>query len=151
MPKGALLHAHLDATVNARVLLKFALERPEIHIALPHALTSANIETTIPQFQPLTTASSVSSLTSADYTPGQWVPIVQARESFPETFGGPEGFDKWIVGALMINPSEAYEQYNTTNKVTMSTHLYQPSMYLSTLRFRSGENSKALSKSPLYV
>lgn len=118
MPKGALLHAHLDATVNARLLLKFALEHPCIHIRLSRPLTITSITTTIPEFRPLTAASSALSLTSDGYVPGEWVPIVKARDSFHENFGGPEGFDKWIVDALMINPSEAYEQYNTTNKVT---------------------------------
>lgn len=128
MPKGALLHAHLDATVNAHTLLKFALEHPNIHISLPRALTIANITTTVPQFRPQTTASSFSSLTSANYAPGEWVPILKARESFHEAFGGPEGFDKWIVDALMINPSEAYEKYNTTNKVTLFS-LYEIYFY----------------------
>ncbi|CAA7271498.1 unnamed protein product [Cyclocybe aegerita] len=119
MPKGALLHAHLDATVNAEFLLQLAMEQPAIHVRLNEALTPANLSTNLPQFRPLPEAefSSLSSLTDVSYPLGSWVPLKAARASFAPEFGGPEGFDKWVIGSMTINPSEAYGTHNTVAKI----------------------------------
>jgi adenosine deaminase CECR1 len=53
-------------------------------------------------------------LTSENYTPDSWVPLQKARNEFEY---GSEAFDKWIVGTMMINPKEAYVDYNTSVKV----------------------------------
>ena len=50
MPKGGLLHAHLDATVNAAVLLKLALQQPAIHIRVLTRLTADNLKINLPEF-----------------------------------------------------------------------------------------------------
>ncbi|RPD64538.1 Metallo-dependent hydrolase [Lentinus tigrinus ALCF2SS1-7] len=117
MPKGALLHAHLDAMVNARVLLHIALKYPAIHVRTTEKLTAGNVKATLPEFCPLPERewTSVKSLTGSGYEPGTWVPLTSAREAFG--FGGPEGFDDWVVAALTINPSEAYVTHNTTDKI----------------------------------
>ncbi|OBZ69171.1 Adenosine deaminase CECR1-A [Grifola frondosa] len=119
MPKGALLHAHLDATVNARVLLRLALGQPALHVRTHEHLTANSINDTLPQFQALPEAqfSALTSLTDDAYIPDSWVPLQKARENFHESLGGPEGFDNWVVGALMINPSQAYGTHNTTYKI----------------------------------
>ncbi|CAL1705236.1 unnamed protein product [Somion occarium] len=118
MPKGALLHAHLDATVNARTLLKLALGHPNLHVRTSRNLSFTNLTSTIPEFRPFVTSPSSSfGLTDENYAPGEWVSIHRARESFHERLGGPAGFDKWFIDSLMINPSEAYEKYNTTSKI----------------------------------
>jgi len=119
MPKGGLLHAHLDATVNARVLLGLALTQPAMHVRTAARLTSANAKSTIPQFSalPETKFGTLASLTDGNYVAGEWVSMQKARESFDVSLGGPEGFDNWAVGALTINPSEAYMTHNTTAKI----------------------------------
>jgi adenosine deaminase CECR1 len=48
---------------------------------------------------------------------GGWVPIKKARELFDLALGGPAGFDKWVLSAFMINPSDAYNTYNTPMKI----------------------------------
>ncbi|KAG6862093.1 hypothetical protein C0995_007223 [Termitomyces sp. Mi166 len=53
MPKGALLHCHLDATVNAAVLLKLALKQPALHVRVPKQLTAATIGSLLPTFKAL--------------------------------------------------------------------------------------------------
>ena len=120
MPKGGVLHAHLDAMVDARVLLGLALKYPAYHVRADVSLTKETMSTTLPEFSLLrenewTTATS---LTAATYTPGSWVPLARARETFDPSLGGPEGFDKWVIGALTINPTEAYHTHNTTDKVS---------------------------------
>ncbi|KAF8211970.1 Metallo-dependent hydrolase [Mycena galopus ATCC 62051] len=100
MPKGGLLHAHLDATVNVQFVLKLALEQPTLHVR-----TTSRSLLSAPLPKELFTNSEVA-LTDSSYVPGTWVSLRKARETFDPTLGGPEGFDQWVVGALTINPSE---------------------------------------------
>ncbi len=117
MPKGALLHAHLDAMVDARVLLRSALKYPAMHVRTAEKLTPENLRATLPEFRPLPENewTSFESLVDDAYAPGTWVPLTSARETFG--FGGPSAFDDWVVAALTINPSESYVTHNTTDKV----------------------------------
>jgi len=119
MPKGALLHAHLDATVNASFLLKLALKYPQIHMRIAEPLSSSNLLTNPPEFRVLPEAeiSGVKSLTDSPYTLHTWVSLQNARNFFSEVLGGKEGFDKWVIASMMINPSEAYGTHNTIEKV----------------------------------
>ncbi|PIL24470.1 hypothetical protein GSI_14224 [Ganoderma sinense ZZ0214-1] len=119
MPKGGVLHAHLDAMVDARVLLDLALKYPAYHVRTDVSLTTETISTTLPEFSLLKENewTAPASLTAETYTPGSWVPLAQARAAFDPSLGGPEGFDKWVIGALTINPTEAYHTHNTTDKI----------------------------------
>ncbi|KAI0351477.1 Metallo-dependent hydrolase [Trametes cingulata] len=119
MPKGGLLHAHLDATVRADVLLRLALEQPAMHVRTSDPLTPSTLKTVLPQFRALPKAewTTSPSLTNDLYSPGSWVPIKNARDNFSLELGGPMGFDRWVIDALMINPSEAYGTHNTTAKI----------------------------------
>ena len=121
MPKGALLHAHLDATVNPEILLKLALQYPVLHVRVHEPLSIFNLSTNLPEFRALPPdhVSDRSSLTEASYPLGSWVPLRKARDSFE--LGGQEGFDKWVIGALTINPAEAYGTHNTVKKASSST------------------------------
>ena len=122
MPKGALLHAHLDATVNPEILLKLALQYPAFHVRVHEPLTISNLSTNLPEFRALSPdyPSDLGSLTEASYPLGSWVQLHKARDSFVP--GGQEGFDKWVIGALTINPAEAYGTHNTVKKAGLSTH-----------------------------
>lgn len=124
MPKGALLHAHLDATVNAQVLLNLALKHPIIHVRASGKITSENLSHVVPEFMPAPSEnlSGFSSLTDPSYEVDTWVPLQSARENFAPELGGPHGFDQWIHGALTISPSEAYRTHNTTSKVSHVHH-----------------------------
>lgn len=121
MPKGALLHAHLDATVDIHFLLKRVLEQDAMYVRASTPLTTlsptANV---LPEFSPLPKSevklSPVLSLTDPSYG-GGWIPVNVAREAFSQKLGGPEGFDKWYVSSTTINPAEAYGTHRTVNKV----------------------------------
>ena len=121
MPKGALLHAHLDATVDVNFLLSRILEQDLLYVRASAPLTAlpptANV---LPEFSPFPKSevklSPVQSLTDPSYD-GGWIPVKIARETFSPELGGPEGFDKWYVGATTINPAEAYGTHKTVTKV----------------------------------
>ena len=125
MPKGGLLHAHLDATVRPDVLLRLALSQPAVHVRALGALSLGNLKTVLPEFRalPETEWSQSTSITDAGYVIRSWVPIQSARNNFSDALGGPEGFDRWVTGALTIEPSEAYGTHNTTDRVRFSCHL----------------------------
>lgn len=141
MPKGALLHSHLDAMVNASFLLNLALEQRAIHIRIPTALTAGNLKSTLPEFRPLpeTEFSRALSL-SADYIPDSWINIKTARENFDPGLGGPKGFDEWAIGAMMINPTEAYKTHNSVKKVMCSSTRRMNQTHTS---FRFGRSLRA--------
>lgn len=119
MPKGALLHAHLDATVDPETLLKLALKHPAIHVQVPEIVTAENIRTLCPTFKALPPAEYAEGLGVTDqaYTPNTFVTIHKARDTFDASLGGPEGFDKWVCSVMTINPAEAYGTHNTIAKV----------------------------------
>jgi len=119
MPKGALLHAHLDLTVGARTLLDIALRHPAIHISSPELITSANMAFIQPKLRPIPSNSktSVTSLTDPAYLPNAWVPLATARERFDATLGGPDGFDRWLISKMSINPSDAYITHNNNIRI----------------------------------
>ena len=122
MPKGALLHAHLDATVNARFLLDLALQHPFLHVRVAQPLSAANLKTNLPEFRalPAEEFTSHASLTDAAYPVGAWVPLQNARRAFAPELGGEAGFDQWVIGSMTIDPGEAYDTYNTVEKVHLS-------------------------------
>ena len=123
MPKGALLHAHLDATVNTEVLWTLARTHGDaLHVSTEQTLTGLSAQglgKVIPIFQPFPKDdwSPLESLTDAAYEPGKWVPLLKARENFDKSLGGAAGFDEWVLRSLTISPSEAYLTHNTTAKV----------------------------------
>ena len=127
MPKGALLHAHLDATVDVNFLLNRVLEQEALYVRASGPLTTlfptANV---LPEFTPFPKSevklSAGQSLTDPSYD-GGWIPVNVARESFSLELGGPGGFDKWFVASTTINPAEAYGTHNTVAKVSLVPRL----------------------------
>lgn len=151
MPKGALLHAHLDATVNAKFLLKLALKEPALHVKIAATITSGNAVANLPEFRALPRdqfpSDVVASLTDSAYIPGTWVSLTRARETFAEELGGPDGFDAWVIGSMMINPTEAYKTHNTITKVDSPSLALLQESYVH----RYGKSSTVCSLSPRYV
>ena len=141
MPKGALLHAHLDATVDASYLLQLARHHPSMHIRTNEHISPSNVLTNSPEFKPLPKDqfSKAISLTDPSYELGTWVSLKNARANFSEELGGKEGFDKWVVGSMMINPSEAYGTHNTVEKVIHLLCIFELFIF-NFLRTRSGRS-----------
>ncbi|KAF5389871.1 hypothetical protein D9757_003578 [Collybiopsis confluens] len=121
MPKGGLLHAHVDATVNVAHLLNLATKYPAIHVRASTALNATNIGSVLPELRPLPedlrSSAGLIALTDSNYVPDTWVQFNKAKESFSPQLGGPEGFDRWLTAAMTINPTEAYVTHNTVTKI----------------------------------
>ena len=124
MPKGALLHAHLEATVDASTLLKLGLEHENMCIRALGQITPASLNQVLPQFGAQAVAGErgymiAATITDDDYVPESWISAQRVREAWPAAMGGPEGFDAWVVKSMVINPEEAYGTHNTTRKIWM--------------------------------
>ncbi|KAG8786706.1 hypothetical protein FRC16_001648 [Serendipita sp. 398] len=120
MPKGALLHAHLEATVDARVLLELAIMYENICVRTSGRVTAENIGSILPDFYVMPKGveyDTSPSITSEGYNPDSHVSTAKARNDWPEALGGPEGFDTWVIRGLTINPQEAYGTHNTAIKI----------------------------------
>jgi adenosine deaminase CECR1 len=124
MPKGALLHAHLEATVDAATLLSLGLEHENMCIRVLEPVASANLNRVLPQFgaQPVAGERAymkAPTITDTGYVPESWVSARRAREEWPAAMGGLKGFDGWVIKSMVINPEEAYGTHNTTWKIWM--------------------------------
>lgn len=119
MPKGALLHVHLDLTVNGNTLLALALQHTSIHIRASARVTPGSIKFVEIEFRPLPPSfvPQCISLCLPTYKPGEWVPLRRAREQFDAGLGGTQGFDRWVASCLTINPSDAYVTHNNNIRV----------------------------------
>lgn len=116
MPKGGLLHIHLDATVDVTALLKMALEHAAIHIRSKTPLSEDVVARSLPEFiaLPASAHHEPADIASHDYISDTWIPFNAARNGCSL---GKDTFDKWVISALTINPSEAYRTHNTVTKV----------------------------------
>ncbi|KAK1749941.1 adenosine deaminase-related growth factor [Echria macrotheca] len=111
MPKGALLHAHLNAMVDVDYLLDLTLSTPGMHISSsapltsPSALTNASLS--IRFRNPL---ASVPSLYEESYVSNSYVPLTHAADTFPS--GGRAGFVAWFKSRCVLSSTDAAEQHH---------------------------------------
>lgn len=116
MPKAALLHVHMEATVSAARLLELALEHPAMHIRFTTPVADKSGMPPI-EIRPIFDDEhdgTATDLTSHGYKPGAWIPLTKARSTYAH---GPQKFDELVIGALTINPNEAYGTHNTVAKI----------------------------------
>ena len=117
MPKGALLHCHLEAMLDVNWLYQIAMDTEGIHITAQTPLdtqarranASFTFDWTRKRSRPDT------SLWNEAYEPGALVPIQQAAETFPD--GGKDGFLRWLVARTSIAPEESLEHHLGINAV----------------------------------
>ena len=117
MPKGALLHCHLEAMVDLDWALHeaFATDgvcvQSEARLASPTARATAPFSFTYSQ----TRARDDVSVWSDDYMPGTPVPINAAAESFPD--GGRAGFVEWVRSRSSITAEEHIKHHEGTGEI----------------------------------
>lgn len=133
MPKGAVLHAHLGATVELDWVFKKALSTPGMHMSAPGPLSSEKTrETSLIKFQytgiPF---KRVPSIWSLEYPPDTLVPIKMAAETFPN--GGQKGFIAWMKDRCSITQSESLQHHlgvdDVWRKLQMAFVILGPLIY----------------------
>ncbi|RKF77876.1 Adenosine deaminase 2 [Golovinomyces cichoracearum] len=122
MPKGALLHAHLDAMVDLDFLFDVLLSMPGMHIycAVPLSNTT-ELEKASVRFKFVKSvdneANQNHSIWNTDYIPFTPVPVTIAADSFPH--GGRPAFLAWLRDRCTITECESIEHYRGVDEIWM--------------------------------
>ncbi|KAL8952850.1 MAG: hypothetical protein Q9222_001242 [Ikaeria aurantiellina] len=117
MPKGALLHAHMDAMIDAHFLVDQALATAGMAIHASHALdtTEARKQASVTFSYSKSLDPSTASIWSQGYQADQAVPAAMAADSFPD--GGRAGFKAWIIKRSIITPEESLNHHEGLDAV----------------------------------
>jgi adenosine deaminase CECR1 len=137
MPKGALLHCHLDAMGDLDWLVETAFSTPGICITSEQPLHTPEALLEQPfvfRFAQQKSMSEGASPWSESYKSNDLVPIATAAESFPN--GGKEGFIKWFKSRASITPEESishhmgphaiWKKFISCFGILASLHRYEP-------------------------
>jgi adenosine deaminase CECR1 len=115
MPKGALLHAHLDAMIDVDWLVDQALLERGLYIQAPEALVDKTKRQNSPiqiRFQTEHAMSKFKkggSIWSKDYEPDTPISLREAQRSFPDDN---TTFKKWIVSRCTISAEESLAHHH---------------------------------------
>ena len=117
MPKGALLHAHLDAMVDLDFLFEALMSTPGMHMQSTVALSDpASLETSQIKFRFLKVGVETDlSIWSANYVPDHPIPVTKVADSFP--LHGRSGFLAWLRDRCSITASESTEHQQGVDAV----------------------------------
>ncbi|KAF4637633.1 hypothetical protein G7Y89_g461 [Cudoniella acicularis] len=117
MPKGALLHAHLDAMVDFDYLFGVLLDTKGMHIYCGEHLGTETAREGAPvkfKFQK-TEKVDGKSIWSTEYVPGTPILLTKAADEFPN--GGRVGFIAWLKDRCTITNSESIEHHHGVDAV----------------------------------
>ncbi|KAL1612208.1 hypothetical protein SLS60_000432 [Paraconiothyrium brasiliense] len=117
MPKGALLHCHLEAMVDLDWVLEeaFATQGVCLRSDAPLSSEQARLKTLFSFTYSGANAKSDVSIWSDDYARNTQIPLVAAADSFPD--GGRKGFIEWIRLRTSITPEEHLKHHEGPNEV----------------------------------
>ena len=116
MPKGALLHAHMDACVDVDWLIEETLSEPGIHILSAQNLHDDKLrDSALIQFEYHESSyEEVASIWTSHYIPSTPIPIQQAAMDFP---GGETAFRAWLMNRCLITPEESLNHHHGLNAI----------------------------------
>jgi adenosine deaminase CECR1 len=111
MPKGALLHAHMDATVDFDFLLFQLLAAPGMHMSSDRSLDSDEaLEDAGLSFRYRAKDVTQGSPWTNDYVPGTFLKITKVADDFPN--GGRSGFLKWLKSRCVLSQEDSHNQHH---------------------------------------
>jgi adenosine deaminase CECR1 len=115
MPKGALLHCHIEAMGDLDWLIEEAFSTEGICIAADVPLdSSASLQNSPFIFRHVKSPSAAESqsIWSSSYVANESIPINVAATNFPN--GGKEGFIRWLKSRVTITRQESLDQVCST-------------------------------------
>lgn len=115
MPKGALLHCHLEAMVDLKWLIDEMFNIGGFHIIADGPLhTPSTLETSGVRFKWLSSPREATSIWSESYTSGQMIPVEAAADEFP---GGRPAFKVWLQSRAMVTTEESLKHHHGPNAI----------------------------------
>lgn len=117
MPKGALLHCHLEALIDVGWLLDKLFAKGGFHIAAAAPLSDAEslAQEEIHFRWRKAKATPTSSIWAGSYNANDLVPLEEAADSFPK--GGRRGFIEWIRSRASITHEESLRHHDGPNAI----------------------------------
>ncbi|KAB8222701.1 hypothetical protein BDV33DRAFT_55325 [Aspergillus novoparasiticus] len=137
MPKGSLLHAHMETMFDIDIVIEEAFKTPGIHIYAPKPLTTQrDYEEGIFYFRyspPVQNSENRPTLWDPSYEPSILISLHKAAASFPD--GGEAGFRDWLKKRCIFASEHSYHEhgsddmlntYKTLSSVVNSLLSYEP-------------------------
>lgn len=118
MPKGALLHCHLEAMGDLDSIIEDAFSTEGICIAADVPLASQESLQNSPfafRYVKAPKTADVQPIWTSSYQANEAIPIATAADSFPD--GGKAGFISWFKSRVTITRKESLEQHMGPNAV----------------------------------
>lgn len=109
MPKGCLLHGHLDAMVDFGFLLDQLLQMPGMHISSDQPLnTQAAREIGGLSFRYRAKENVDGSIWDESYKAGTYMLLTKSADAYPQ--GGRAGFLQWLKSRCTLSLADSHEQ-----------------------------------------
>lgn len=116
MPKGALLHAHMDAMVNFDFILAELLKMPGMHMSAEQPLTSPDaMENAELVFRYRAQEHTDTDVWKDGYEANKFELLTKVADEFPE--GGREGFLNWLKSRCTLHLSDSHEQHHGVDAI----------------------------------
>ncbi|KAI0179146.1 Metallo-dependent hydrolase [Hypoxylon sp. FL1284] len=116
MPKGTLLHAHLDAMVDFRHMIDVVLATPGMHLSADRSLDGpAARDAALLNFRFFERPRVDGDLWGPGYAPGTHVLLTRVADAYPE--GGRAGFVEWLYGRCTISRTDAVSQHHGVDEI----------------------------------
>ncbi|KAH8671007.1 hypothetical protein BX600DRAFT_495796 [Xylariales sp. PMI_506] len=116
MPKGALLHAHMDAMVDFHFVLDTLFKTPGMHIASDRPLTTpAALAGAALTFRFQKKDITEGNIWDESYKPKSLIKITQVADVFPD--GGREGCLKWLYSRCTLSRTDAVAQHHGIDEI----------------------------------
>lgn len=119
LPKGSILHAHLDAIVDLDFVFATLLDEPGMHINAPetHLATKPLRDDAVVSFRFFRTPrnTTMSIWDAKSYVPGEYVPLGRAADTFPD--GGREGWIRWLKSKTTISETDSIQQHHGVDHI----------------------------------
>ena len=122
LPKGALLHAHMDATLDVDFLIDMALATEGVAIQADKALTTpeSRADADILFRYKKSFPSAGSAIWTESYKASELVSLKEAAESFPA--GESDGFKAWLKQRCTITPDESIQHHHGVDHIWRKFH-----------------------------
>lgn len=117
MPKGCLLHCHIDAMADFEYLIDELLKLPGMHLSAngPLATEAALADAKLVFRYRNQSDLNGKEIWSTEYKAKSFTLLTEAADSFPN--GGRTGFVSWLLSRCMLSMTDSHEQHHGINAI----------------------------------